>query len=166
MAGEASAAEGAKSQTRARRRLVMPGDTSNGRTSGRSAQPGDPPSSTRIGSGGRWGELPARPRMPRSVIRYGPRMERRSPTPATRPVYTAPEGNAKRVCDATLSATDLVIVTPVNWYSVSWPTKLYLDHWSAWMRIPELAFAATLAGSGSGRSWSTPTTRPAAAPIR
>jgi len=50
------------------------------------------------------------------------------------------------LCDATLAATDLVIVTPVNWYSVSWPTKLYLDHWSAWMRIPELAFAATLAG--------------------
>jgi multimeric flavodoxin WrbA len=59
--------------------------------------------------------------------------------------YVPPEGNAKLLCDATLAATDLVIVTPVNWYSVSWPTKLYLDHWSAWMRIPALAFKETLA---------------------
>jgi multimeric flavodoxin WrbA len=60
--------------------------------------------------------------------------------------YVAPAGHAKRLCEATVGATDLVLVTPVNWYSVSWPMKLYLDHWSAWMRIPELAFADTLAG--------------------
>jgi multimeric flavodoxin WrbA len=60
--------------------------------------------------------------------------------------YAPPGGNAKLLCDATLAATDLVLVTPVNWYSVSWPAKLYLDHWSAWMRIPELAFGKTLAG--------------------
>ena len=60
--------------------------------------------------------------------------------------YGAPEGNAKLLADATLAATDLVLVTPVNWYSVAWPLKLYLDHWSAWMRVPALAFQATLAG--------------------
>ena len=60
--------------------------------------------------------------------------------------YRSPEGNARLLCDATLAATDLVMVTPVNWYSVSWPMKLYWDHWSAWMRIPELGFTATLAG--------------------
>lgn len=60
--------------------------------------------------------------------------------------YAPPEGHAKLLCDATLAATDLVVVTPVNWYSVAWPAKLYLDHWSAWMRIPALAFADTLAG--------------------
>jgi multimeric flavodoxin WrbA len=60
--------------------------------------------------------------------------------------YAPPEGNARIVCDATLAATDLVLVTPVHWYSVPWPAKLYLDHWSAWMRIPALAFQATLAG--------------------
>jgi multimeric flavodoxin WrbA len=60
--------------------------------------------------------------------------------------YAPPEGNAKLLCDATLAATDLVMVTPVNWYSVSWPAKLYLDHWSAWMRIPALAFGKTLEG--------------------
>jgi multimeric flavodoxin WrbA len=54
--------------------------------------------------------------------------------------YEPPTGNAKLLCDATLAATDLVLVTPVNWYSVSWPMKLYLDHWSAWMRIPSVGF--------------------------
>ena len=60
--------------------------------------------------------------------------------------YDAPEGNARLLADATLAATDLVIVTPVYWYSLTWPVKLYLDHWSAWMRRPELAWKATLAG--------------------
>jgi NAD(P)H-dependent FMN reductase len=60
--------------------------------------------------------------------------------------FAPPEGNARLLCEATLAATDLVLVTPVYWYSVSWPAKLYLDHWSAWARIPELAFLATLKG--------------------
>src|SRR5258706_10606450 len=57
--------------------------------------------------------------------------------------FAAPEGNAKLVCEATLAATDLVIVTPVYWYSVAWPVKLYLDHWSAWMRRAEAPVEAT-----------------------
>ena len=60
--------------------------------------------------------------------------------------YEPPTDNAKLVCDATLASPNLVLVTPVNWYSVSWPMKLYLDHWSAWQRIPSLAFTATLKG--------------------
>lgn len=39
------------------------------------------------------------------------------------------------ILDATLAATDIVIVSPVYWYSVSASVKLYLDHWSGWMRI-------------------------------
>ena len=60
--------------------------------------------------------------------------------------YAAPVGAGRRWVEATLAATDLVIVTPVNWYSVAWPVKLYLDHMSGWMRAPALAFAATMAG--------------------
>ncbi|MEO7096781.1 MAG: NAD(P)H-dependent oxidoreductase [Polyangiales bacterium] len=60
--------------------------------------------------------------------------------------YGAPTGNAKLLCDATLAATDLVIVAPVYWYGFTWPLALYLDHWSAWMRIKELDFTATLKG--------------------
>ncbi len=64
--------------------------------------------------------------------------------------YAAPEGEARLLRDATLAASDLVIVTPVYWYGVSWPAKLYLDHWSAWMRDPELAFKPAMAGK---RMW-------------
>ncbi|MBI2518095.1 MAG: NAD(P)H-dependent oxidoreductase [Opitutae bacterium] len=46
------------------------------------------------------------------------------------------EGNARRLLEATLAATDLVMVTPVYWYSLPAAAKLYLDHWSAWLRAP------------------------------
>ncbi|MFD8395544.1 flavodoxin family protein [Streptomyces sp. NPDC059680] len=48
--------------------------------------------------------------------------------------------------DATLAATDIVIASPLYWYSVSGLTKRYLDHWSGWLRIPGVDFRATLAG--------------------
>lgn len=60
--------------------------------------------------------------------------------------YGSPEGEARVLRDATLAASDLVIVTPVYWYGVAWPAKLYLDHWSAWMRDPELAFRPAMGG--------------------
>ncbi|MEU6664695.1 NAD(P)H-dependent oxidoreductase [Streptomyces sp. NPDC046727] len=48
--------------------------------------------------------------------------------------------------DATLAATDIVIASPLYWYSVSSLTKTYLDHWSAWLRTPGVDFKATMAG--------------------
>ena len=61
--------------------------------------------------------------------------------------HTRPtEGNAGLLLDATLAATDLVIASPLYWYSVSTPVKRYLDHWSGWLRTPDLDFKATLAG--------------------
>lgn len=48
--------------------------------------------------------------------------------------------------DATLAATDLVIVSPLYWYSVSGHTKRYLDHWSGWLRTPGIDFKAAMAG--------------------
>ncbi|WTO35699.1 NAD(P)H-dependent oxidoreductase [Streptomyces achromogenes] len=48
--------------------------------------------------------------------------------------------------DATLAATDIVIASPVYWYSVSAQTKRFLDHWSGWLRIPGLDFKARMAG--------------------
>lgn len=48
--------------------------------------------------------------------------------------------------DATLAATDIVIASPVYWYSLSAGSKLYLDHWSAWMRLPDIEFRASMAG--------------------
>lgn len=60
--------------------------------------------------------------------------------------YPALEGNPKLLSEATLAATDLVFVAPVYWYSVPWTIKLYLDHWSGWMRRPELDFKPAMAG--------------------
>jgi multimeric flavodoxin WrbA len=48
--------------------------------------------------------------------------------------------------DATLAATDVVIVSPLYWYSVSAHVKRYLDYWSGWLRTPGLDFKATMAG--------------------
>lgn len=60
--------------------------------------------------------------------------------------YPAPTGHARTLLDATLDATDLVIASPLYWYSVSTPTKQYLDHWSGWMRVPGLDFRSRMGG--------------------
>jgi multimeric flavodoxin WrbA len=56
------------------------------------------------------------------------------------------EGNAALLLDATLTATDIVIASPLYWYSVTGQTKRYQEHWSGWLRTPGLDFKATLAG--------------------
>lgn len=61
-------------------------------------------------------------------------------------VYPAPEGPGKVLLDATLWATDLVMVVPLYWYSVPARAKNYLDHWSGWMRVPGLGFLDQMAG--------------------
>lgn len=60
--------------------------------------------------------------------------------------YPMPEGAARVLLDATLEATDLVLVAPVYWYSLPANVKLYLDHFSAWMRVPGVDFKARMAG--------------------
>ncbi|MER5545734.1 NAD(P)H-dependent oxidoreductase [Streptomyces sp. NPDC002589] len=60
-----------------------------------------------------------------------------------RPPADSPAG---LLLDATLAATDIVIASPLYWYSVSSLTKRYLDYWSGWLRTPGLDFRATLSG--------------------
>lgn len=60
-----------------------------------------------------------------------------------RPTADTPAG---MLLDATLAATDVVIASPLYWYSLSSLTKRYLDHWSGWLRIPEVGFKDTMAG--------------------
>lgn len=57
-----------------------------------------------------------------------------------------PDGNEGALLAATLRATDLVIVSPLYWYSVSAPIKRYLDFWSSWLKIPGLKFRRTMTG--------------------
>ena len=68
--------------------------------------------------------------------------------------YPMPEGDTLKLLDATLSATDVVFVTPLYWYSFPNRLKLYLDHWSAWMRVPDLDFKARMQGK---RAWAVTT---------
>lgn len=57
-----------------------------------------------------------------------------------------PAGAERILLDATLAATDIVIASPLYWYSVSASTKLYLDHWSGWIRDEAAGFRARMAG--------------------
>ncbi|MFG2918013.1 flavodoxin family protein [Kitasatospora sp. NPDC048298] len=60
--------------------------------------------------------------------------------------YPEPVGHERALLDATLAATDLVFVAPVYWYSLPTSAKLYLDHWSAWLRLPGVDFRARMGG--------------------
>lgn len=60
--------------------------------------------------------------------------------------YGDPEGTARLLAQATLEATDLVIVSPVYWYSLPAAAKLYFDHWSGWMRSPALKLRDRMKG--------------------
>ncbi|XIE80750.1 flavodoxin family protein [Streptomyces sp. SBR177] len=57
-----------------------------------------------------------------------------------------PDGPEKVLLDATLDSTDLVIASPLHWYSVSAATKLYLDYWARWLALPDLDFRARMRG--------------------
>ena len=61
-------------------------------------------------------------------------------------VYPQPDGHERVLADATLAATDIVIAAPLYWYSVPASVKLYLDYWSAWLRVPGMDFKQRMAG--------------------
>lgn len=60
--------------------------------------------------------------------------------------YSMPEGDAKVLLDDTLWATDLVFASPTYWYNLPASIKLYLDHWSGWLRVPGVDFKQRMAG--------------------
>ncbi|MFI8257099.1 flavodoxin family protein [Streptomyces filamentosus] len=47
---------------------------------------------------------------------------------------------------ATREATDIVIVSPLYWYTLSAQTKRYLDYWSGWLNVPGSDFKQHMAG--------------------
>lgn len=55
-------------------------------------------------------------------------------------------GNARLLLEATLRATDLILVAPLYWYNLPAAAKLYLDHWSAWLRTPGVNFRERMRG--------------------
>ncbi|TWV34407.1 NAD(P)H-dependent oxidoreductase [Streptomyces misionensis] len=58
----------------------------------------------------------------------------------------AGESDETLLREATAAATDIVIASPLYWYSVSAATKRYLDYWSKWLRTPDPGFRAKMAG--------------------
>ena len=61
-------------------------------------------------------------------------------------MYPQPEGNEQLLLESTLAADDIVIVAPVYWYSLPASAKLYMDYWSAWLRVPGADFRKRMAG--------------------
>lgn len=60
--------------------------------------------------------------------------------------YPPPDGNERVLAEATLAASDIVIAAPLYWYSLPASVKLYLDYWSAWMRVPGMDFKRRMSG--------------------
>lgn len=54
--------------------------------------------------------------------------------------------NEEALRQATLQATDIVIASPLYWYTLSAQTKRYLDYWSGWLTVPESDFKKRMAG--------------------
>ncbi len=54
--------------------------------------------------------------------------------------------NEELLRQATLGATDIVIVSPLYWYSMSSHAKRYLDYWSKWLATPDPGFKGKMAG--------------------
>ncbi|MFB7936494.1 flavodoxin family protein [Streptomyces sp. NPDC056049] len=57
-----------------------------------------------------------------------------------------PGGVEEELLRATVEATDVVIVSPLYWYSLSAQTKRYLDYWSGWLNVPDSDFKECMAG--------------------
>ncbi|WMX46525.1 flavodoxin family protein [Streptomyces roseicoloratus] len=57
-----------------------------------------------------------------------------------------PSAAEELLWQATREATDIVIVSPLYWYSFSAQTKRYLDYWSGWLNAPGSDFKEHMAG--------------------
>jgi multimeric flavodoxin WrbA len=60
--------------------------------------------------------------------------------------YPQPTGHEQTLLEATLTASGIVVVSPLYWYSLSASAKLYLDYWTAWLRVPAVDFKARMGG--------------------
>jgi len=72
-----------------------------------------------------------------------PRFEDHRHTGAAIPL---PSGTEKYLLDAILEATDIVLATPLYWYNVSGSTKVLLDYWAGWLKVPGLDFRNRMTG--------------------
>ncbi|MFI9052002.1 flavodoxin family protein [Streptomyces sp. NPDC053427] len=54
--------------------------------------------------------------------------------------------NEATLRQATREATDIVIASPLYWYTLSAQVKRYLDYWSGWLTAPDSDFKERMAG--------------------
>ncbi|MFF9017161.1 flavodoxin family protein [Streptomyces sp. NPDC014870] len=54
--------------------------------------------------------------------------------------------NEEMLRRATVAATDIVLASPLYWYTLSAQTKRYLDYWSGWLNAPGSDFKERMAG--------------------
>ncbi|MCP3103097.1 NAD(P)H-dependent oxidoreductase [Myxococcus sp. K15C18031901] len=52
----------------------------------------------------------------------------------------------RSLAEDTLAADEVVMVAPVYWYSLPSNAQGYLEHWSWWLRVPELRFRERMRG--------------------
>ena len=62
------------------------------------------------------------------------------------PGFSPPQKYERALLEATLAASDIVMVAPVYWYNLPASAKLYLDYWTAWLRASGVAFKGRMAG--------------------
>jgi multimeric flavodoxin WrbA len=60
--------------------------------------------------------------------------------------YPKPGPALLALAERTLAADELVLVAPIYWYSLPSSAQHYLEHWSWWMRLPELRFRERMKG--------------------
>jgi multimeric flavodoxin WrbA len=60
--------------------------------------------------------------------------------------YPKPGPEQLALAERTLAADEVVIVSPVYWYNLSSTAQHYLEHWSWWLRVPELRFRERMPG--------------------
>ncbi|AKA07925.1 flavodoxin family protein [Streptomyces noursei] len=57
-----------------------------------------------------------------------------------------PGEHEEELRQATLRATDVVLASPLYWYTLSAQAKRYLDYWSGWLTVPGSDFEQRMAG--------------------
>jgi multimeric flavodoxin WrbA len=60
--------------------------------------------------------------------------------------YAKPGPKLLALAERTMAADELVIVSPIYWYHLSSTAQHYFEHWSWWMRLPELRFRERMRG--------------------
>ncbi|MFP2908530.1 flavodoxin family protein [Pyxidicoccus sp. 3LFB2] len=60
--------------------------------------------------------------------------------------YPKPLPELLALAERTMAADELVIVSPIYWYHLTSTAQHYFEHWSWWMRLPELRFRERMRG--------------------